>query len=370
MSNSGLYIGLISGTSVDAVDCALLKFDGDQPQLLATLSHPYSEPLRQRIFQLCSDENINLQMLGETDVEIGRTFAAAAQAILQQEEIARDKITAIGSHGQTVFHHPLPPLPFTFQLGDPNTIAELTGIVTVADFRRMDMAAGGQGAPLAPLFHRHCFASADTDRVIVNVGGIANISILAQGKPYCGFDTGPGNVLMDFWINSTKQLIYDEGGNWASSGNINQKLLALLLNEEYFQRPYPKSTGRELFNGRWLKSKLSRLGDPVNVADVQATLLELSALTIAEAIHSILRPPEVYICGGGAHNNHLLERLRELLPDSKVETTEALGLAPDWVEAATFAWLARQRLDGKAIDCRSVTGASRPCVLGGIYSPL
>lgn len=369
MASSQLYIGIISGTSIDAVDCALLRFDDQHSNLLATHSHAYDESLRQRIFRLCAEENTSLKVLGETDVEIGRAFAAATLTLLKQEKLSPGDIAAIGSHGQTVFHHPLPPVPFTTQLGDPNTIACLTGIATVADFRRMDMAAGGQGAPLAPLFHQHAFASPEADRVIVNIGGIANISVLAQGKPFIGFDTGPGNVLMDYWIHSTRQLIYDKQGEWASSGVINHKLLGLMLDEEYFRSPAPKSTGRELFNGRWLQSKLARLGEPVNVADVQATLLELTAITIRDAIHALLRPLEVYVCGGGAYNTRLMDRLSELLTDSTVNSTLALGLAPDWVEAATFAWLAHRRLQNQAIDARSITGASRPGVLGGVYLP-
>ncbi|MEX2131493.1 MAG: anhydro-N-acetylmuramic acid kinase [Pseudohongiellaceae bacterium] len=369
MTRSAFYIGIISGTSIDAVDCALLQFKDDQPQLSATLSYPYSPSLRQSIFEMCANESNSLKVLGTADVEIGRTFAAAALAILEQEKLQPTDITAIGSHGQTVFHHPLQPTPFTTQLGDPNVIAQLTGITTVADFRRMDMAAGGQGAPLAPLFHQQVFKSDQFDRVIVNVGGIANISILARNIPFIGFDTGPGNVLMDYWINETQQLIYDESGKLASSGSINSKLLDRLLDEDYFQRPAPKSTGREMFNGNWLRSKLAHLGESVNVADIQATLLELTAVTVTDAINKSVKPDGVYVCGGGAYNTRLMSRLSELLPYSEVNSTAAIGFAPDWVEAATFAWLAKQRIEEIRIDARLLTGASRPCVLGGLFLP-
>ncbi|MFM1896770.1 MAG: hypothetical protein RLZZ385_1844 [Pseudomonadota bacterium] len=363
------FIGLISGTSIDAIDCVLLHFEGDKPAVIATRSQPYDPELRRRIFALCEQPQVSLRELGQVDTAIGEAFAAAALALLEQENLSPTSISGIGSHGQTVFHHPYQPHPFTTQLGDPNTIASRSGITTVADFRRMDMAAGGQGAPLAPLFHDYCFRSHTVDRVIVNIGGIGNITLLARDKPFLGFDTGPGNVLMDYWINATRQLIYDEDGAWASSGSIKTQLLELLLDEPYFQLPPPKSTGRELFNGRWLQNKLQLFGGEVNVADVQATLLELSARTLAAAIQSVAAPDEVLVCGGGAYNKTLMGRLAELLPDSRVDTTATLGLSPDWVEAATFAWLARQRLLLRPVATGPVTGASKPCLLGGVYQP-
>lgn len=369
MSGPEYYIGVISGTSTDAVDCGLLEFTEQGPVLAASLSYPYEPALRQRILTLCAEKAGELALLGETDIAIGRTFAAAVLSLLQRENLAPAAIRGIGSHGQTIFHHPQSSHPFSTQLGDPNTIAALTGITTVADFRRMDMAVGGQGAPLAPLFHQYLFRSDTADRVIVNIGGIANISILARHRPFLGFDTGPGNVLMDHWTWETRQQAYDEGGRFAASGHVHQSLLELLLQEPYFGLPAPKSTGRELFNRRWLLGALSRLPNQPPPADIQATLLELTARTIHQATAGILAPDSVYICGGGAYNTRLMERLTELFAPAEVNSTAALGLAPDWVEAATFAWLARQRLEGIPVDARSVTGASRPCRLGGIYLP-
>ncbi len=361
------FIGLISGTSIDAIDCALVRFDKNKLSLQATHSQKFSPRLQKNIFAQCLQDKTNLQSLGQLDIEIGKEFAAAVQEMLRQEQLSAASITAIGSHGQTVFHHPVRPNSFSMQLGDPNTIAFLTGITTVADFRRMDMAAGGQGAPLAPLFHQHFFAKKKHQRVIVNIGGMANLTVIAENSPYLGFDTGPGNVLMDYWIGEIRQLIYDEFGGWASSGKINDHLLTLLLDEDYFRLPPPKSTGRELFNGRWLGNKLAAFGRTVDDRDVQATLLELSAVTIADAIKRHLESSEVYVCGGGAHNTGLMTRIRELLPDCQVATTETLGLGPDWVEAVTFAWLAKQRLELKAVNTGPITGATTPCLLGGIY---
>ena len=361
------FIGLISGTSIAAIDCALLRFDEEQPTLVATLSQPFDESLRQTIFKVCEQPNVSLLALGQLDIAIGKAFASAALTLLARENLNPSVITGIGSHGQTVFHHPHGPHPFTTQLGDPNTIAQQTGITTVADFRRMDMAAGGQGAPLAPLFHANCFRSHQLDRVIANIGGIANITVLARNQPFTGFDTGPGNVLMDYWINITRQLIYDADGAWASSGSIDSRLLDLMLDEPYFQLPPPKSTGRELFNGNWLQKKLKQYGQDVNMADVQATLLELSAQTLSKAIQSVARPDEVLVCGGGAYNKTLMGRLEALMPGCRVDTTAVVGLAPDWVEAATFAWLARERLRERPINTGTVTGANTPCLLGGVY---
>jgi len=367
MSQSNYYIGLISGTSIDGVDCALINCIDNKPRLLATHSEPIPALLKNKILNLCANENISLDSLGQVDIEIGRLFAAAVNKLLLQEKLSAESICAIGSHGQTVFHQPAGEFPFSMQIGDANTIAELTGITTVADFRRRDMAAGGQGAPLAPLLHQCCFSSESHSRVILNIGGISNPTILNGSEPCIAFDSGPGNVLMDYWINLQQAKPYDESGKWAASGKIDTTLLNLLAQESYFDLAPPKSTGRELFNSEWLNKKLQQLTSQPDPADVQATLLELTATSISNAIEKIMVAQELYVCGGGAHNSTLMRRLAELLPDTKVATTAQLGIDPDWVEAAAFAWLAKQTIEGTAIDTRSITGARRAAILGGIY---
>lgn len=368
MADSDFYIGLISGTSVDGVDCALVQFDDDQPKLLATHSEAISPELKTDILQLCAGKDIDLAHYGNTDVAIGQLFAKAASAIIAKEGIKKSAVRAIGSHGQTVFHHPAGSTPFSLQIGDPNSIAQLTGITTVADFRRRDMAAGGQGAPLAPLLHRKCFQSASSDRVVLNVGGIANITVLNKDGTCLAFDTGPANVLMDYWIGKHKQQSYDKNGDWATRGNIIQPLLKLLMDEPYFSKAAPKSTGRELFNGPWLEAKLHQLGQEIAIADVQATLLRLTIDSIVAEIRKTANPSEVYVCGGGAHNNAFMAGLQARMRDCNVVSTAKLGIDPDWVEAIAFAWMAKQTMEGRAIDTAPFTGAKQATILGGIYT--
>ena len=367
MANSDYYIGLMSGTSVDGVDCALVQFIDDQPKLIATHSEPIEIGLRENILQLCGGKNIDLELYGNTDVAIGQLFARAALALLKNENLERTAVRAIGSHGQTVFHYPEGDTRFSLQIGDPNSIAHLSGITTIADFRRRDMAAGGEGAPLAPLLHRNCFQSASTDRVVLNVGGIANITVLNKDGTCLAFDTGPANVLMDYWIAKHQQKNYDKNGDWAASGNIIQPLLKLLLEEPYFSKATPKSTGRELFNGLWLEEKLHKLGQELAIADVQATLLRFTIDSIVDGIRKTSQPTEVYVCGGGAHNNAFMVGLQARLRDCNVLSTTKLGIDPDWVEAIAFAWMAKQTIEGRSIDTTPFTGATKAAVLGGIY---
>lgn len=367
MIDSDLYIGLISGTSLDGVDCALVQFSGNKPSLLASHFSPSSAALRQRTLAMCAGTNIDLRLYGEVDIELGRFFAAGVDKLLDKAGVDATVVKAIGSHGQTVWHQPRGEFPFTLQLADPNVITQLTGITTVADFRRRDMAAGGQGAPLACLLHRNCFSSSSEDRVVVNIGGIANITVLRKNGKSLAFDTGPGNVLMDYWIGKNLDKNFDSNGDWARSGETDGALLSLLLDEEYLSLPPPKSTGRELFNGHWLESKLQRHRRGVAAADVQATLVNLTAATIAAEIGKHIEPDQVYICGGGAHNTSLMTALQLALPDAEVATTAVAGLDPDWVEAIAFAWMAEQTLAGQRIDTGAFTGATEPIILGGIY---
>ncbi len=367
MSNNNYYIGLISGTSVDGVDAALVNFETDVPDLVTTCSYPIPDALRQDVLDLCKGENINLRQLGGTHVALGQLFADAVTALLSNTNIDREDIIAIGNHGQTVWHEPKGDKPFTLQLVDSNTLAYRTGITTVGDIRSRDISAGGQGAPLAPLLHQQIFGSGKVDRAIINIGGFSNITCLCRNKDAKAFDAGPGNVLMDYWVDKIKGEKFDDRGEWAKSGMVDPDLLALCLREEYFSTPLPKSTGRELFNGKWLESKLQALGRDIADADVQATILQLTARTLVDALHQHCDAQEIYVCGGGVHNLALMEAIAELMDDCKVASTEAVGMDPDWVEAVAFAWIARETFAGRKIDTSKFTGASEPVILGGVY---
>ena len=362
------YIGLMSGTSVDGIDAALVSVPATGPLTLqATHQHPFPPDVRDAIQALLQPGANEIDRVGVLDMRLGELFAQAVQALLHKSGLSPKDIHAIGSHGQTIRHRPRATPAFTYQIGNPSVIAEQTGITTVADFRARDMAAGGQGAPLVPAFHQWFFRKSGVNRIIVNIGGIANLTWLpaAAHEQVLGFDTGPGNTLLDQWINRERGEQYDQDGAWAASGTIQADLLARLQADEYFAKPPPKSTGREHFHLAWLQQRLT--GNP-KPQDVQATLAELTAASIAQATHFLPgKVEEIYVCGGGSHNHHLLARLRVQLPGVPIATTEVLGLDPDWVEAAAFAWLAHQTMAGLPGNLPSVTGAHRPVVLGGIY---
>lgn len=368
----GLYLGLISGTSMDAIDAALVDFDSAPPRVLATQASTIEPTLARRLASILDGpESVSLDSIGRLDHELGAAFAAAALSLLAHAGIPPNEVTAIGSHGQTLRHRIEPPTPFTWQIGDPNVIAELTGIAVVADFRRRDVAAGGQGAPLVPVFHEGVFRSDDEDRAIVNIGGIANLTLLARAAPLLGFDTGPGNRLMDAWIARHRGETFDRDGAFASSGRCDESLLEELLLEPFLLQPAPKSTGRELFRLAWLDERLAahraRGGTPPTTADVQATLREFTAETIARAVHAYSPGAAIYVCGGGAHNHGLLAALARRAAASKVATTAELGLDPDYVEAVAFAFFARRTLAGLPSSDVGVTGARGARVLGGVY---
>ncbi len=369
MVKSPLYLGLISGTSADGIDVALATFD-PQPRLHAALTHAYPEDLRRRILALAQgDGHIALDELGALDVEIAQNFAEAARVLLARESIASRSVAAIGSHGQTVRHRPYAATPYTLQLGDANVIAERTGIVTVADFRRRDLAAGGQGAPLAPAFHAAMLARSQGTRVVLNLGGIANITIIPAdpSTPLRGFDTGPASCLLDAWAQVHLGKAFDAGGVFAASGAVDAVLLSRLLSDGYFSVPPPKSTGREVFHPTWLQGHLRGL--TTAPADVQATLLALSARSIADAVRGHAPDArEVLACGGGVHNPVLMDAIAKALTPIPVASVASLGIDPDFVEAMTFAWLARERIAGRAPEnVYTVTGARGARVLGGIY---
>lgn len=379
--NSGpkdeLFIGVLSGTSVDAVDAALVRF-GATVELVATHTLPYPPELRGELLRLAVPGENEIDRLGSADVSVGRHFAQAVNELLDAVRVPRAQVRAIGSHGQTVRHRPRHDVPFTLQVGDPNVIAAATGVPVVADFRRKDMALGGQGAPLVPAFHAAIFGSTSEARVVVNIGGIANITVLPvdPAAPVRGFDTGPGNTLLDAWCRQQLGEPMDRDGAFAARGRVDEKLLRELLADEFFAQVAPKSTGPEYFSPEWLDERLRRLGvdhdaDDCSAADVQATLVALTAQSIADAIRVSLGGARagVYVCGGGARNPVLMRALQERMPGCSVDSTAALGVDPGWVEAMAFAWLARQRMNGTSGNCPAVTGATRAAVLGGVWMP-
>ena len=361
-----LFLGLISGTSADGIDACLVSF-APRCELVHGCTFPWAESLRRRLIELGQGgEATSLDELGQLDVQVARAFADAALALLGQAGVAPSRVTALGSHGQTVRHRPGGDAPFTWQMGDGNVIAERTGITTVADFRRRDVAAGGHGAPLMPAFHAALLHSPSEDRAVLNLGGIANLTLLPRSGAVRGFDTGPANALLDAWCERHTGRAYDEGGAFAASGKADASLLARLLDDDWFALAPPKSTGREQFHLDWLQAQLGH--DHPAPADVQATLLELSAVTIAEALRAT-QPgtTRLLACGGGVHNPVLLQRIAHQMPGVAVQSTAVHGLDPDYVEAMGFAWLARETLAGRPGNLPSVSGARGSRVLGAIY---
>ena len=401
----GLYIGMMSGTSLDGMDAVLCQFDGEeniqQPlRLLASISQDFPPRLREVLLALCQpngvqelvptvgEPNSELDWFGWASKEYAEFASDVVNNLLQQSNTDVESVLAIGCHGQTVRHRPQ--MGFSLQLLDANIIAERTGISVVSDFRRRDMAVGGQGAPLVPAFHQALFATPDSTRVLLNLGGIANITVLpananlinanpandalVNNSPVIGYDTGPANLLLDAWTALHTDKDYDAGGAWAQSGQVVEPLLNQLIEHPFFARTYPKSTGREDFNLAWLQSELQKFDQAsahirYSSADVQATLTELTAMSASMQINMFIKAKEnssVYVCGGGALNDYLMTRLQAHLPHCKVETTASLGLNPAWVEAVAFAWLARQTLMGQTGNLPAVTGASKGVVLGQV----
>ena len=369
-SNIEYFIGIMSGTSMDGVDVALVAFsDSTAPTLIQHLNYPMNIELKAELIQLGLGHPTHLQQIGELDHRLGLLFAEATKALLGKFQLTASQITAIGCHGQTVFHAPDGAYPFTMQLGDASLIAAKTGIMTIADFRRKDMAYGGQGAPLVPAFHQHVLEDAHQTRVIANIGGIANITVLKPHHSVAGYDTGPGNMLMDAWIHRHLQLNYDDDGQWARTGTVQSTLLSLLLNDEYFAMPAPKSTGRERFNLLWLDSLLDQHAHAYSPQDVQATLLEFTAQSLAMDIQQSAKQGTVFVCGGGARNPLLMERIAAHLPQWHITTTQAVGVDPDYLEAIAFAWLAYRTYHHQTGNLPEVTGATQATTLGGIYYP-
>ena len=361
-----LYIGLMSGTSVDGIDAALVRFS-PQPELLRARTFPLEASLAQDVLRLSQAQaEVHLDEFGRLDVRLGQALAQAALDLLADAGVSASAVRAIGSHGQTLRHGPSGAQPFTLQVGDANVIAERCGIDTIADFRRRDVAAGGQGAPLVPAFHAATLRSADESRAVLNIGGIANLTLLPAVGPVRGFDTGPGNGLMDAWTLRHRGHRFDRDGVFAASGRENQPLLSALLAEPWLALPPPKSTGRDLFHEGWLDSRLAGLDLPVE--NVQATLARFTAITIAQAL--VAQMPDcarVLVCGGGVHNPVLRRMLAEELAGRPVQSTAEYGLDPDFVEAMAFAWLAREALAGRPGNLPEVTGARGLRVLGTVF---
>ncbi|MCU1739927.1 MULTISPECIES: anhydro-N-acetylmuramic acid kinase [unclassified Pseudomonas] len=359
-----LYIGVMSGTSLDGLDIALVALNGSI-RLLASHYIPMPDALRAELLGLCASGPDEIARSAIAEQNWVTLAAQGIHTLLKQQGLAPDAIRAIGSHGQTIRHEPA--RGFTVQIGNPALLAELTGITVVGDFRRRDVAAGGQGAPLVPAFHEALFEERAGHRAVLNVGGFSNLSLIEPDKAVAGFDCGPGNVLLDAWIQDQRNESYDRNGQWAASGQVEPALLQALLSDPFFQTKGPKSTGREVFNLPWLKQHLGRL-PPLAAEDIQATLLELSARTIVESLTGAQEnTEELLVCGGGAHNAALMTRLGQLLPRARVASTATHGVDPDWVEAMAFAWLAQCCLDGVAANRPSVTGARGLRVLGAIY---
>ena len=366
--NEGLFIGMISGTSRDGVDAVLVNFSASSMDLLHATCTPYPAAIKQTLDQLLATGSPpTTEMTSLLDENLGRFFARVAQNLVRDAGMEMRDIRAIGSHGQNVWHQPRGENPVTIQLGRGDLIARNTSTTVVADFRSADVAAGGQGAPLAPLFHQNLFRNEQEDRAILNLGGIANLTILPANGGVTGFDCGPGNCLMDSWTQRHLHKDYDNRGKWAATGQVNRELLKAMLQDPYFSQATPKSTGLEYFNLHWLEKSYENPAS--SEADIQATLVELTALSVARSLGDHKQPKRLLVCGGGAHNDFLMRRLAAALPDVIVESTARYGADPDWVEGLLFAWLARERLLGSAQNTPPITGAAHPVLLGDIHQP-
>jgi anhydro-N-acetylmuramic acid kinase len=372
MSNrANIYIGLMSGTSMDSIDAVAVIFRKTKLELVACHSIDIPEQVGQSIRRLCHSGEDNIDLYARTDQVLGRLFSQAVNELVASAKISTSQIVAVGSHGQTIRHQPPGDMPgYSLQIGDPNTIATETGCTVVADFRRADMALGGQGAPLVPAFHQCFFAHPERARVILNIGGIANLTLLH--KDHCsGFDTGPGNLLLDAWCLENTGAAFDNRGAWSKTGVSNRTLVDQLKQQAFFRQSPPKSTGREQFNLDWLKQQLNNVD--LSAADIQASLTSFTAETVSEAIALADLPVnDILVCGGGAYNDELIAQLDSCLTIinlPKTTSTATLGLDPRWVEACAFAWLAKQRLERSPGNITAVTGASRVTVLGGVFQP-
>ena len=365
-SEAKLFIGVMSGTSIDALDLALASFDTGI-HCRHSLSVAMPPRLREELLALCHSGDDEIERLGRADRRLAEIMAQAVAKLLDESGRDASEIRAIGSHGQTVRHRPEAEPTFSLQIGDPATLAELSGIPVVADFRRRDIAAGGQGAPLACGFHRAAFALPGRTRAILNLGGISNLTVLDADGGILGFDCGPGNVLLDAWCQRQRNTAYDDGGSWGESGQVSEALLETLRQHPFFEQSPPRSTGREMFNMAWLEERLESCGEKIDAVDVQATLAELTASVVAECTQRYGGDAELFVCGGGARNRDLMRRLARLRGGARVDDTAALSVDPKMVEAMAFAWLAHRHLLGDAGNAPTVTGAHGERVLGALH---
>jgi anhydro-N-acetylmuramic acid kinase len=359
-----LYIGIMSGTSLDGIDVALCKFEANEYELINTHFLPYPAELKCSLLALHTPHTNELETTLLLGNQLAQLYADAVKSMLVATKVNANKIIAIGCHGQTIRHRP--ELGFTLQIGNNALLSELTNITVVGDFRSRDIAAGGQGAPLVPAFHKAIFGSNTLNRAIINIGGIANITYLNKNGDVLGFDSGPGNMLLDAWAKLKLDKDFDADGAWAATGVVHESFLSNMLAEPYFALPPPKSTGRDLFNNAWLMQHT--LYPNTRPQDIARTLLELSAYTICQALNKFCADvDEVYLCGGGARNSLLVSTIKSMLAETPVMNTDALGVGVDWLEAVAFAWLAKQTIEGKPSNLPAVTGANGFRILGAIY---
>ena len=358
----GLYIGIMSGTSLDGIDIALCEIKDESFELLHSYEYDFEEDLKHDILSAINGF-ITLKIIGELDTRLGKFFAKAISTFISEKKIDKTKVKAIGLHGQTLWHEPDSKFAFSMQLGNASIVTVETGIKVVSDFRQKDIALGGQGAPFTPAFHKYLFSRLKANISVLNIGGIANISILSS--KLLGYDTGCGNMLMDYWINKNKSLPYDKDGSWAKEGIVQEDLLKVMLAEPYFSKAAPKSTGRELFSGQWLEYKLKNFNN-LRAVDVQATLLELSSKTIANEVNKSFTELLI-VCGGGVNNKELMKRLEIALDDVEMTTSDECGVSSSYMEAMAFAWLAYKRLHKQIVHLKDVTGAKEDTILGCIY---
>ncbi len=359
-----LFIGLMSGTSMDGIDAALV--DVDTNRLIAGITRPYSENAQQRLRAVLFDDRLSAAAFSQLNTVLGREFSLAVHQLLDIAGMAPDQVIAIGSHGQTICHDATADIPYTVQLGCAHTIAAMTGIQVVADFRTRDMVMGGQGAPFAPVYHHALFGGSGIPMAVVNIGGIANVTFLAPDVGVSGYDTGPGNCLMDAWVQQHLQMPYDVNGTWGMTGRVIEPLLTAMMLDPYFDLPAPKSLDKAYFSTDWLAQHLHP-----NYAsqDIQATLVAFTATSISHAITASELPLEhIAICGGGVHNDALLYAVRCQLAGLQVESTQSFGVDPDFLEAMMFAWLADKTIQKIPVDLTGITGAKRPAILGAVYA--
>ncbi len=359
---SELYIGVMSGTSLDGIDISLCEIDDSRCKELHSAYYRYDAKIKEDVLKSIVS-CVRLKSIGELNHALGRSYATAIQKFLTTNSLASSSIKAIGLHGQTLWHEPNSDTPFSMQLGDASLVSKLVGIDVVSDFRSADIAVGGQGAPLTPAFHKFMFDDAKRKTAVLNLGGIANITLLDD--KLLGYDVGPANILLDAWIQKIKNKKYDSRGKWAKKGQVNEELLEVFLDEPYFKKPYPKTTGRELFNLDWLEEKL--YGCMLIDVDVQATLVELGVISITNELKRFTIE-ELIVCGGGAKNDFFIKRLEESLPNVNVVLSDAKGVSGDSLEAMAFAWFAKKRVHNEVLDLKDVTGASKNTLLGAIYA--